>query len=136
MTHNTRDVKDCWCHKEGIRHDDSHVIKPIKPIISPEVKNIEQKFTKEYFVNALGEAVREMHKWDNIFLSEEKAREWMASAYDTIVEQNHHQLQKAREEERERIYTAVDDVASVVLVAEIKTGDKDEILGMLRSITL
>lgn len=48
----------------------------------------------------------------------------------------HQQLQKAREEERERIYTAVDDVASVVLVAEIKTGDKDEILGMLRSITL
>lgn len=56
--------------------------------------------------------------------------------YRKAVTTLHHQLQKAREEERERIYTAVDDVASVVLVAEIKTGDKDEILGMLRSITL
>ena len=56
--------------------------------------------------------------------------------FEDVYEFINHQLQKAREEERERIYTAVDDVASVVLVAEIKTGDKDEILGMLRSITL
>ena len=60
----------------------------------------------------------------------------IANVLEAVEKILHHQLQKAREEERERIYTAVDDVASVVLVAEIKTGDKDEILGMLRSITL
>ena len=64
-----------------------------------QIPNIEEKFTKEYFVNALGEAVREMHKWNNPFLCEEKAREWMASAYDTIAEQTiHHQVQKARQD--------------------------------------
>ena len=99
MTHNTREagIEDCWCHKEKINHNDSHIKRPIKPITSPEVKNSEQTFTKAYFVNGLGEAVRDMYKWNNCFLAEETAREWMAIAYDTIVKQNpHHQLQKAK----------------------------------------